>query len=346
MRSDKTPAGGLRDRLVFATIRPNDKLVSIYQIFSMEESFARLGIRSEIQQKHEIITFIGKVLGKLKLMRRFMTAPDGILLVPAHNISEYLLFPKGCFQEVVTFSFDCWPHRYDEWESFFRRHQIKLAFISARQSAEEMQRRMPGMNVVWMPEATDPADYCPRKNLVDRPTDVLELGRKYDRYHSQIVGILRETGRSHLFEAVKGQKIFPNDKRSLAEGMGNAKISICFPGALTHPYAAGIETVTHRYFETFASKCLPLGRAPEELVELFGYNPVIEADLERPAEQLDDILQNVGDYQEFVDRNHGRLLEAGTWDVRAAQILERIEKTFTGGMSRNTGNKPHMTANR
>lgn len=322
-------AAGLRDKIVFATIRPTDRLVSIYQIFCMEESFAKLGVGSEIQQKYEFQTFIGKVLGKLRIMRRFMTAPDKILLVPANNISEYLLFPWGCFQEVVTVSFDCWPHKYRQWESFFRRHKIKLAFISARQSAEEMQRRLPHMDIVWMPEATDPADYCPQKKLAERPTDVLELGRKYDRYHSQIAGDLSRSGRSHLFEAVKGEKIFPNDKKYLAEGMGDAKISICFPGALTHPYAAHVETATHRYFETFASKCLPLGGAPEELVDLFGYNPVIDADLERPSEQLNDILRNIGDYQGFVDRNHARLLEVGTWDVRAAQIIERIEETFS-----------------
>ncbi len=179
-----------------------------------------------------------------------------------------------------------------------------------------------------MPEATSPEDYRPEKNLADRSTDVLELGRKYDRYHSQIYESLRESGCSHLFEAAKGQKIFPNDKNCLAEGMGSAKISICFPGALTHHYAAGIETTTHRYFETFASKCLPLGHAPDELVELFGYNPIIEADLERPFEQLYDILQSIDDYQGFVNRNHDRLLEVGTWDVRAAQILQRIENTF------------------
>lgn len=331
MCSEKASAGGIRDKVVFATIRPTEKRASSYPIISMEKSFAKLGIRTEIQQKYVIQTFIGRVLGKLKLMRRFMTAPGRILLVPANNISEYLLFPKGCFQEVVTFSYDCWPDRYDEWESFFRRHKIKLAFITARQSADEMQRRLPGMKVVWMPEATDPADYRPQKKLADRPTDVLELGRKYDRYHSQIVGCLSESGRSHLFEAVKGEMIFPNDIKILAEGMGNAKILIAFPGSLTHPYAADVETTTHRYFETFASKCLPLGRAPQELVDLFGYNPVIDAELECPSEQINDILANIGDYQGFVDRNHVRLLEVGTWDVRAAQIIERIEKTFSGG---------------
>ena len=126
MRSDNTVVSGLRDKIVFATIKPTERRVSIYQIYSMEKSFAKLGIGSEIQHNHEIITLIGAILGKLKLLRRYRTAPEKILLVPANNISEAMLFPKGCFQEVVTVSFDCWPHKYDEWESFFRRHKIKL----------------------------------------------------------------------------------------------------------------------------------------------------------------------------------------------------------------------------
>ena len=56
-------AAGLRDKIVFATIRPTDRQVSIYQIFCMEESFAKLGVGSEIQQNYEFQTFIGKASG-------------------------------------------------------------------------------------------------------------------------------------------------------------------------------------------------------------------------------------------------------------------------------------------
>jgi len=327
-REESSGEGRLRERIVFVSMERTDKYVSTYQIYSMEESFSKLGIRAELLQKNEVIKFIGKVLAKLRLMRRLATLPDKLLLVPAHFISEYKLFPYGCFHEVITYSHDCWPNKYDAYESFYRRHKIKLAFISARQSAEELQRRSPQTKVIWMPEATDPTDYCPRKKLLDRSTDVLELGRKYDRYHSAIVEFLRRSGRTHLYEIVKGQTVFPNDKKRLAAGLGDAKISVCFPGSLTHAFSGGVETATHRYFETFASKCLPVGRAPQELIDLFGYNPVIEADLDEPTKQLENTLQNIGDYQRIVDRNYERVLEVGTWDVRVKQILEHIEKIF------------------
>ncbi len=327
-REESSGEGRLRERIVFVSMERTDKYVSTYQIYSMEESFAKLGVRSTLLQKSELVKFVGKVLAKLKLMRRIATRDDTILIVPAWFISEYKLFPHGCVREVVPYSPDCWPDRYGDYESFYRRHAIRLAFVAARQSAEEMQRRRPGMAVVWMPEAVVAADYRPDKPLADRATDVLELGRKYDAYHDAIVGYLREAGRTHLFEAVKGRVVFPGGKRALAEGMGDAKISVSFPGSMTHPFAGDVETVTYRYFETFASKCLALGRAPQELIDLFGYNPVVEADLHAPAEQLAEQLANIGDYQVLVDRNHERLLEVGTWDVRARQMLDHIERVF------------------
>ena len=65
----------------------------------------------------------------------------------------------------------------------------------------------------------------------------------------------------------------------LAAGFGDAKVSVCFPSSTTHPQRSGsVETATHRYFESFASRCIVVGRAPAELVDLFGYNPVVEAD--------------------------------------------------------------------
>lgn len=326
MRSDKIPT--VRDRLVFVTVGEDEKPTSAYVTRYMEESFTKLGVMAEIHQAYPIVKFMGKVLGKLRLLRRYLTSPRKILIVPANSIAEYLLFPYGCFHEVVPVSFDCWPDRYDEWERYFLRHKIKLAFISARKSAEEMQRRLPHMTVVWMPEATDPLDYDPSKKLTDRPTDVLELGRKYDRFHSQTAASLRDSGRSHLYEVTKGSMIFPDGKQHLIDGMANAKVSVCFPGSWTHPYAAGVETMTHRYLQTFASKCLPIGHAPPEMLDLFGYNPVIEADLDNAAVQLDEILSNIGDYQDLVDRNYDAVIEFGSWDVRARQVIEHIEGFF------------------
>ena len=77
-----------------------------------------------------------------------------------------------------------------------------------------------------------------------------------------------------------------------------------------------------RYFEAIASGSLVVGHGPRELVDLFGYDPVIAADLEQPAEQLHELLDGIEQHQPFVDRNLARLREVGTWDARVAELLQ------------------------
>src|SRR6516164_10826423 len=51
------------------------------------------------------------------------------------------LYPYCLTHPCVTYSFDCWPGQYENWERFFKRNCVRAAFISARQSAAEMARR-------------------------------------------------------------------------------------------------------------------------------------------------------------------------------------------------------------
>jgi len=177
------------------------------------------------------------------------------------------------------------------------------------------------MRSVWLPEATDPLEYCASIPLSERNIDVLELGRRYDSFHRKIAQPLAEANRVHLFERVKGEIIF-SDRAGLVDGLGRSKLSICFPCSQTHPERSGaIETVTHRYFESMASKCLIVGHAPQELIDLFGYNPVIEIHSECAFEQIESILNNLDSFRSFVEDNYQRLLEVGTWKSRVQTVL-------------------------
>jgi hypothetical protein len=150
---------------------------------------------------------------------------------------------------------------------------------------------------------------------------VLELGRKNDLFHSRITDPLATARRPHLFEKVKGQIIFP-DRPGLIRGLSQSKISICFPSSQTHPERSGtVETVTLRYFESIASKCVLLGHAPQELIDLFGYNPVIEVDTGSEYEQLKSILSDPDSARVLVEKNYQRLLEVGTWKCRIKEAL-------------------------
>src|SRR4029077_6262316 len=100
------------------------------------------------------------------------------------------------------------------------------AFFSARQSSEYFSRAVPGMKSVWLPEAVDPAEYNPSQRLATRAIDIVEMGRKYERFHARVGPALAESGRGQLFERVPGQKVFPT-RRDLIEGLASSKISVC-----------------------------------------------------------------------------------------------------------------------
>ena len=267
------------------------RFVSEYVLISIDRAMEQAGVGSRSNHQKGAEVFIAKTLSKLGLVwnvRRFTFDPVFVVFM---GFSESKTIPFSYWTEIFPYCFDCWPNEYERWASFFKRHRVRLAFFSARQSAMHFAAEFPEMRAVWLPEATNPLDYCASKSLSDRDIDVLELGRRYDRFHIKIADSLAGAGRRHLFERVKGEIIFP-DRATLIEGMGNSKISICFPCSQTHPARSGsVETVTHRYFESMASKCLIVGHAPKELTDLFGYNPVIEVRWGSEFEQIESMFR-------------------------------------------------------
>jgi hypothetical protein len=305
-------------------LETSEKGVWTYPVLGLEQALAAAGVRPLSHQASEFYRFLARVMAKAGMVRNFWKAGKDIYLAILMGAAEYRLLPFSYGREVVVYCFDCWPAKYPRWEAFFRRNRIRLAFFSARRSAEHFSQTIPGMKSVWLPEAVNPEAYLNSKSLQERPIDVLELGRKDDAFHQAITPRLQERHRVHLYEQEKGRIIFPA-REALVKGLGDSKISVCFPSSMTHPARSGdVETVTHRYFEAMASGCLILGKCPQELSDLFGYNPMIEADEHDPYGQIDEILQNLTKYQELVSRNYRRLTEVGTWKVRAASMIKLI----------------------
>ena len=268
---------------------------------------------------------LARLVSKLRLMRNFRRSPDGPVFVAMMGFSEGRTLPFSYWNELIPYAFDCWPNVYGRWTAFFRRHRVRLAFFSARQSAEYFRRELPTMTSIWLPEAVDPAEYNPSQRLADRAVDVLELGRKHDRYHAAVVAVLADQGKVHHYERVPKEKIFPT-RQALTEGLATSRISVCFPRSVTHPQETiGVETVTHRYFESIASGCILVGHCPDELFDLFGYNPIVEVEWGDESGQIARILADIESYQDQVDANYRRLLEVGTWRHRVAAIIEQVE---------------------
>jgi hypothetical protein len=295
-----------------------------YPIQAMEKKMRAQGVPSVRPQPHRSFTFTGRVLSKMSLVRNVMRAGRAYI-VPMMHCSEYRLFPKSYFHECIPYTMDVWPPSWPRFEAFVRRNRIRTWFITARQSAQRFQEIFPNVKCLWLPEAIDPGEYRSDIPLEKRTIHVLELGRKWDAYHAKIEQPLADKSRVHLYEKVKGKLIF-GTRQEMIDGFVNSVVSVCFPQALTHPERAGnIETVTLRYFETIACKCVPVGRCPQELIDLFGFNPMIEADVENAASQIEEILANPGKYQLLVDRNFQRLTQVGTWDARVRDMLEKLK---------------------
>lgn len=298
--------------------------VGYYPLLYIDRAMEQAGVRSvsNIQSKAGI--FVAKVASRARLPRNLHRSAAGPVFVSLMGLSEDRILPFSCWSEIVPYCFDCWPSFYERWTSFFKRNRVRVAFFSARQSAEYFSEMLPKMRSVWLPEATDPNEYRPSRSLQERDIDVLELGRKNHSFHARIKDALAAARKTHLFERVPGQIVFP-DKAGFIDGLSRSKISICFPSSQTHPERSGsVETVTHRYFESMASKCLILGHGPQELTDLFGYNPVLEAEPGHEFEQIESVLTNLDSFQDLVEKNYRRLLEVGTWKERVVTIVESL----------------------
>ncbi|WP_405722853.1 glycosyltransferase [Streptomyces sp. NBC_01537] len=216
-----------------------------------------------------------------------------------------------------------------------------MVFVTAQQSAEFLGRALPDSTVVHLPEATRTSWHVPQRLLSERTIGVLELGRRHNGWHEAVCGALeRRSGHRHVYARWREELVFPSE-RALRDGFSDTVVSVCFPSSITHPLRSGrVETMTHRYLESMASGCLMVGHAPRELVDLMGFNPVVEVDWSAPVDQLLDILASPQRWQPHVDRVLRRVREVGDWRVRVRDIRVALEVAdFNGAPTAGTTNR-------
>jgi hypothetical protein len=295
-----------------------------YSLLNIDRAMEEAGILSLSNRQSKEMILIAKAMSRLRLVRNVFRSSRGPVFVSCMGFSESRIIPISFYNEIIPYCFDCWPNLYERWMSFFKRQRVRLAFFSARQSALHFAKALPNMRSEWLPEACDPSEYSPSKSWRERDIDVLELGRKYDEFHNRIQEPLAKANRTHLYERVKGQIIFP-EQAGLIDGFARSKISICFPSSQTHPERSGsVETATFRYFQSLASKCLILGHAPQELKDLFGYNPVVEVQEGYEFEQIDSLLSRPDSCRDLIESNYRRLMQIGTWERRVERIFDTL----------------------
>jgi hypothetical protein len=142
----------------------------------------------------------------------------------------------------------------------------------------------------------------------------------HPHWHRAVVEELEGVGTRHLYEARPGEIIFPT-RPAMEAGLADSKVSVCFMRSETHPESAGdVRAMTLRFLESAAFGCLMLGSNPPDLVDLFGYEPVVPVDWDDPAGQVRSILADIDSWQDLVDRNRARFAEVGSWLSRVPAL--------------------------
>ena len=229
-------------------------------------------------------------------------------------------YPDYIKYEIIPLVWDCWPKYFEFTCHWFIKNRVQTAIFTSSQNAELMKQVFPHLNILFITEGIDTELYDKGKELIDRKIDLLEYGRR----NNKVFKVELPPKINHLYSK-KGERLFSTNLE-LFQALADTRITINFPRCDTQPSIAGnIETLTQRYWESMLSRIVIIGRAPKELIDLIGYNPVIEVDSSTPTEQILDILHHIEDYQEFVDKNRETALKMGSWKLRMQQIQEWLK---------------------
>jgi len=244
---------------------------------------------------------------------------------------DFRLLIPSAFSSTNNFiyMYDVWP-RFHSWIfpllDFFR---VKYVFFSSKQVLEIFNAKYGHIKckAMWIPEALIAGDYI-YKNLADRNIDVLEFGRMYDEYHELIKGSLALHKKNHVYRTPDKYFLFA-DKPAFTAALASSKIVICVPSNITNPDRSEfISSMTLRYLQAMASKCLVVGSLPSDMEEIFGYNPVVEIDMDNASDQIIAILNNYESYLPLIEKNYEAVLANHQWKNRWTIMKAKIEEVL------------------
>ncbi|WP_128548436.1 glycosyltransferase [Larkinella soli] len=262
------------------------------------------------------------------LLKGLRASPETLLfsvLMGADFDKVFPYFLSGGPKSVYLF--DAWPDHHAYIEAFLRKTGVQDVFFSSRQVTEIFNARSQPCAAHWVPEGVTPSRYrfteYHRKDI-----DILQFGRRLEALHQAYLPLENE-GVTYLYQRSREQLVFPRSE-DFVDGLARTRISVCVPSSLTHPERSGpISTMTIRYLQSMASKCLVVGILPDEMRELFDYNPLVEADLSDPAGQMKQLLQNVDSYIPLIEKNYRTVCAHHTWANRWERINQVLKKKYS-----------------
>lgn len=246
-------------------------------------------------------------------------------LVFVQPINLYLdAGPSVISHEVIPFFWDCWPRFYEKVGAWLRKHNVKTAIFACRETYYYFKKTFPDINVIYCYEGIDSRSYYRGEKLMKRDIDILEFGRGA----SNLIDWNLPSDIRHICTRVNDKFLFTDEE--LYKAMSNSKVTICFPQSMTNvAKSGGIETLTQRYWECMFSRIVIVGHCPQELVDILGYNPVIELkrddDNKYGQDQVLDVLNNIDNYQSLVDKNYIESLKYCDWKKRVSFLQEELK---------------------
>lgn len=230
-------------------------------------------------------------------------------------------FPWWGHYEIIPVLWDCWPRYWETTERWFRQHKVKAAVFTSSQTADEFRKRMPEISILTITEGIETELYHGEKPLNKREIDFLQFGRVASMFTNIEFG-----DGIHVLSS-KNEKNLLHTREDLIAALSDAKIVLAVPRCDMQPdIAQGIETLTQRYWECMLSGVIILGRAPQELIDYIGYDPVIHLNQEKVAEQVKDIVNHIERYQSFVDKNKQVAQQKADWHLRIEQIRNWLQQ--------------------
>jgi hypothetical protein len=246
-----------------------------------------------------------------------------ILFASLSGIEYIKIFQHYMFRSKLKaiYQFDSWTHANAINENAFRSFRINIAFLSIKKAAEYFNSlQIPNFKAYWIPEAIN-SDIYRWRNYVAKNIDILQYGRRWEWLHEQLLPFCENHNVNYQYpieiENVKHQF---NSREELLNGLSKAKIAICVPKTITHPDTYDLSTVTTRYFECMASKCLILGHAPQDLISLFGYNPVVEVDHANLFGQVRYLLDHFSEFISLIEKNYETVKQKHQWKNRISDM--------------------------
>lgn len=306
-------------------IKDKKRKLGEFQFFMHQ--FVEAGIKRGFSPLPEFSSsnFFVRIIRRLSSIMSIFPKNNKTIIIPSDG-SRLYHFSRPYFRyNIVPFLWDVWPGNKEKLYNDLKELKVKLAFVTSKQNKELIENEV-GIECYYIPEGIDIADYNKGRALVNRNCEVYELGRQHPSYHKVIVSLINERTITQYYgneydEKGKMLKLAFPTANDLLENINNIKVVICFPQCDTHPQRVGnIETLTQRYWECMLSGNLMVGRAPQELIDIIGYDPVVNVDWCNPKEQLKSILKNIGKYQELVDTNYDVAMKYASWDDRIEQI--------------------------